>query len=136
VDAKKAGEKALTSKATGSQIRMLMAKMKPAEREMFQESYADALAQKMERFGDNRDVTIGLYNSPAERDKAEAIFGREGANKLEAFVNRERIYDFVREAVQGNSTTVRQMIEAGLMGGTAQSLLSGEFDPKHFGEAF
>jgi hypothetical protein len=101
-----------------------MAGMKPAERAMFQESYADALARKMDAMSDRRDVTTALFNSPQERAKIGAVFGPQGVDRLQAFINREKIFDAARHAL-GNSTTVRQMIEAGLAGGAAGGILSG-----------
>jgi hypothetical protein len=120
--AKDAAEKALKDpNLTSTQILQVMGGMKPGEKEMFQEAYADAMARRYEGLGENRDVT-NLYNNPRDQKKAEAVFGPEGAKKLQAFVAREKIYDFRRKAVQGNSTTVRQMIEQGLIQGFGQGL--------------
>jgi hypothetical protein len=98
--------------------------MKPVEREMFQEAYADALARKMESTSDRRDITAAMFNSPQERAKIAAVFGPEGVNRLEAFTHRETVFDAARKAL-GNSTTARQLIEAGLAGGTIGGVLSG-----------
>jgi hypothetical protein len=124
-----AGQNALNYKGDPSDLKLALAKMKPAEAGMFQEAYADALARKAESMGDNRDVTLGLFNSPQDRAKIAAVFGQPGVDKLQAFVTRERIYDASRKAL-GNSTTVRQMIESGLAGGAAGGYLSN-WDPKY-----
>ena len=113
-------------------IQRAMAGMKPAERGMFQESYADSLAAKLEATGDNRDITNSLFNSPQERKKIGAVFGPHGIDKIQAFVNREKIYDAARKAL-GNSTTVRQMMEAGLAGGAVGAYL-GNGDPRSIAE--
>ncbi len=123
-----AGQRAVgDTKATATQLKLAMNGMKPAEREMFQESYADELARKMENVSDRQDITGRLLNSPQTRAKFAAVMGPQAANTMEAFVNREMIYDAARKAL-GNSTTVRQMMEAGLAGGVGSLALTG--DPK------
>lgn len=121
-----AGQAALNFKGDIRELQRAMAEMKPAEREMFQEAYADALARKVENVSDNQNVTNRLYNSPQERQRNAAILGQGAADRLGAFVDRERVFDAVRNAL-GNSTTARQMIEAGLAGGLAGSYLSGDW---------
>jgi hypothetical protein len=134
-----AGVKALSGKdANGKaiapeQLRLIVNNMKPAEQGMFQESFADALARKAESAGDNRDITNSIFNSPQQRKIIGAVFGPQGIDTMQAFVNRERIFDAARKAL-GNSTTARQMIEAGLAGGAGGAFLSGG-DPRETLEA-
>lgn len=122
-----AGQNAINEKNVG-QLKLAMAKMKPAEREMFTESYLDAYANKVEGMSDRTDVTGRIFNNPRERAKLTAIAGPQAADTMQAFLQREKIYDASRKAL-GNSTTVRQMIEAGLAGGAAgaglETYLSG-----------
>ena len=122
-----AGTKAASdTKTNAGTLKLAMNGMKPAEREMFQEAYADAMAAKVGKMADNRDVTNAVFNSPAERAKVGAVFGQDGVDKMQAFVSRERIFDAARKAL-GNSTTARQMIEAGLAGGAAGGYLTGDW---------
>lgn len=123
-----AGEIAVNAKNIG-ELKMAMAKMKPAEREMFQESFADKWARNIEGTADNRDVTGKLMFSRLDRQRVEAVLGPQAAQTMNAFRQRELIYDSARKAM-GNSTTVRQMIEAGLAGGAVGGYLS-DWDPKH-----
>jgi hypothetical protein len=118
-----AGAKAVNYKGNLGPLKQTLVRMSPAEREMFQESYADALATKFEGMPDRSDVTTRLFNSPQDRAKIDAVFGPQGTQTLEAFLRRENIFDAARKAL-GNSTTVRQMIEAGLAGGA----IGGYFD--------
>lgn len=121
-----AGAQAINFKGNANELRLALNGMRPAEREMFQEAYADALARKMESTSDNRNITAALFNSPQERAKIGAVFGPQGINRLEAFLHRETVFDAARKAL-GNSTTVRQMIEAGLAGGAIGSYLTGDW---------
>jgi hypothetical protein len=128
-----AGQEALNFKGDIRDLQRTMAQMKPAEREIFQESYADAMARKAEGVSDNQDVTNRIYNSPQERQRVAAVLGQPAADRLGAFVDRERVFDAVRKAL-GNSTTARQMIEAGLAGGAAGGYLTGDW--RGAGEGF
>jgi len=74
----------------------------------------------------------GIMASPNERRMATAIFGPGGAAQLEARMHMERIMDGARQAM-GNSTTARQLIEAGLAGGAIGGFASG-WDPMSIGQ--
>jgi hypothetical protein len=50
------------------------------------------------------------------RNELELVLGRARAHELQTLLRSERIMDRPRTAVQGNSTTVRQLAELGLMG--------------------
>jgi hypothetical protein len=123
-DALDAGAKAVNYKGNLGPLKQTLARMGPAEREMFQEAYADTLASRVEAMSDRTDVTNRLFNSPQDRAKIDAVFGQSGTRALEAYIRRESIFDYARKAL-GNSTTVRQMIEAGLAGGAVGSYFGG-----------
>lgn len=121
-----AGQKAVTSNAPIEKLRQAMSKMGPAEKEMFQEAYADTWASNIEKAPRNRDLTnrADLANSINSDRKLGVVFGQQKADRIAALAQREKIYDASRK-VLGNSTTVRQMIEAGLAGGAIGSFLDG-----------
>src|SRR5215470_5965761 len=87
------------------------------EQSLFREGYASALAQKMENLSDRTNVTNQIFQSPQARKMIDAVFGPRGSDQIEAFIRRENIMDASRKAL-GNSTTARQLITAGLAGGT------------------
>ena len=130
-----AGSKAVNYRGPIITLRQQLNGMKPAEREMFQEAYADTLASRVEATADRTDLTNKLFSSPQERAKIDAIFGDQGTRAFEAFLRRENIFDSARKAVSGNSTTARQLIELGLSHGAkalgtgaAGSLIGGFFN--------
>lgn len=122
-----AGQQAVNFKGDISELKQAMAGMKPAERQMFQEAYADQLARNVENTSDRQDITGKVLNSPQSRQRFQAVMGPGALQTMEAFLNREQIYDAARKTL-GNSTTVRQMMEAGLAGGLGGYALTG--DPK------
>jgi hypothetical protein len=107
-----------------------MRKMNPQERDLFKEGYASDLADRViGNIRDSRDITKAIFATPNERRLAATIFGAGGMKTLENRMSLETIMDASRKAM-GNSTTARQLIEAGLAGGALEGYLSG-WDPSH-----
>lgn len=128
-NALEAGQKLAGKKVDPEQIAGIMKKMKPDERDLFREGYASDWANRViSNISDTRDITKAMFNSPNERARALAVFGPAGLTKMEARMSLETIMDGARKAM-GNSTTARQLIEAGLAGGTLEGYLSG-WDPQ------
>jgi Inorganic Pyrophosphatase len=122
----------ITSPADQLAARRAIARMTPVERALFARGYASRLADMVERSGDNRSVlNAAFFNNGAARQRTELALGAQNARQLEALLRAERIVDRARSAVTGNSTTARQLIEAGLAGGATGSLVEQDFQPSH-----
>ena len=116
-NALEAGRKLAGKRVDPQDISDVMRKMKPDERELFREGYASDWANRViSNVSDSRDITKAMFNSPNERARALAVFGPAGMDKMQARMSLETIMDGARKAM-GNSTTARQLIEAGLAGG-------------------
>jgi hypothetical protein len=127
-NALEAGQKLAGKKVDPQVISDVMRKMKPDERELFQEGYAsDWAGRVIGNISDSRDITKAMFNSPNERARALAVFGPAGMAKIQTRMTLETIMDGARKAM-GNSTTARQLIEAGLAGGALEGYMSG-WDP-------
>jgi hypothetical protein len=129
-NALEAGRKLAGKKMDPEEVTSILRQMKPDERALFQEGYASDLANRV--IGSMKDTTNitkgnGLLQSPNERKMAAAIFGPGGVAQIHARMYLETIMDGARQAM-GNSTTARQLIEAGLAGGVGAGLYSG-WDP-------
>ncbi|MBP9804998.1 MAG: hypothetical protein KBE22_08860 [Candidatus Accumulibacter sp.] len=123
-----AGRALAGKKPPAEEVKAIMRKMQPDERALFQEGYASDLVEKViNRMKDTQDVTKAMFNSPNERQLAAAIFGPGGMAMLRARMTLETIMDGARQAM-GNSTTARQLIEAGLAGGAISGVATG-WDP-------
>jgi hypothetical protein len=126
-NALEAGQKLAGKKVDPKVIRDVMAKMKPDERELFREGYAsDWAGRVIGNISESRDITKAMFNSPNERARAMAVFGPGGMAKMEARMSLETIMDGARKAM-GNSTTARQLIEAGLAGGAIEGYMTGDW---------
>lgn len=126
-NALEAGRKLAGKNVDPDILSQTMRKMKPDERDLFREGYASDWANRViGNMRDSRDITKAMFNSPNERKRALAVFGPAGIQKIENRMTLETIMDGARKAM-GNSTTARQLIEAGLAGGA----LGGYFDGFH-----
>jgi hypothetical protein len=116
-DALEAGEKFLSSNAPINDARRAFGQMSAPERDLFQQGFIQSLTQKIESNGDRRNVLNAIAQSPRAREQMELAMGPQGAREFEAMLRVEGIMDLARGAVQGNSTTARQLTELGLAGG-------------------
>lgn len=129
-DALEAGAKFITSKMKADEARRALAKMKPQERELFAEGARTELIQKVRSIGDSRDVTKAFANNPAAREQLEVALGKDGANRLIAGLDIERTMGLIRTAVQGNSSTVQQLIASGGASSAGYGYLTGDISPQ------
>lgn len=116
-DALEAGQQAVSSKMKNREMAAGLAKMSPAERKLFQDGFVDRYVQAIREVPDRRSVLNQIANSTASRERLNLALGTEKAKALEAFLRIEGVMDTARSAVQGNSTTARQLAELGLAGG-------------------
>jgi len=129
-NALEAGQKLAGKKVDPKQIIDVMRQMKPDEKDLFREGYASDWADRViKNISDTRDITKAMFNSPNERARALAVFGQDGLNKMQARMTLETIMQGAKNAM-GNSTTAKQLIEAGLAGGLVGGYESG-WDWKH-----
>lgn len=99
------------------QARAALARMSPQERQLFQDGYVSRLVETIEKTGDRRNIVNQIAQTPAARQEIQMALGPQRAAELEAVLRIEGIMDLARGAVQGNSTTARQLVELGLAGG-------------------
>jgi hypothetical protein len=128
-DALEAGQKFVAARGKNSEYARAIGKMSEPERKLFADGFASELATKINETGDRRSVLNSVFNSPNARERVRMALGPEKAKEFEAFMHVETMMDGLRQAVTGNSTTARQLAEAGLAGGLAGGVLSGG-DPR------
>jgi hypothetical protein len=127
-DALEAGQKFVSSGMSSADARRALAKMSPQERQLFQDGFVSEFIGTLEKVGDRRSILNKIAESPAAREKLNIALGRQRAEELEAGLRVEGIMDLARNAVQGNSTTARQLAELGLAGG-AYGFSGGGINP-------
>jgi len=131
-DALDAGAKFVSSNMPNIDARKAFAKMSEPERKLFQDGFASELANKIESLSDKRDVINSIFGSPKAREKVEIALGPARMKEFEVRLRLEDIMTQTRRAVQGNSTTARQLIEAGIAGGAANTMATGDYSPGNF----
>jgi len=114
-----------------------LSKMGPAERKLFETGFVSNLIAKIEDLKDGQDVVKQIFNSEFARGQIKRVLGGTRANELEAKLLAERAMNGIKNAVQGNSTTTRQWIEAGAAGGVGTFGGYGiyDMDPQKIGTA-
>jgi hypothetical protein len=77
------------------------------------------------------EATINLLRRPAQQEAAQAALGPQGSERLNQRLGTENMFNATNRELVGNSTTARQLVEAGLLGagGAAGGYLTGYADP-------
>lgn len=130
-DALEAGQKILSSKMKNSEIAQGLAKMTPGERRLAQDGFVSEYIAKLREQGDRRSVLNKIAESPASRERIKMVLGAKKADELESVLRVEGVMDLARGAVQGNSTTARQLAELGLAGGAGFMGNGGDISNVH-----
>jgi hypothetical protein len=125
-NALEAGRNFVTRDMAPNEARRALAQMTPTERQLFQDGFVSDYMAKLNEVGDRRNVLDKINGSPAARERLNIALGPQRAQELEARLRVENIMDYSRRAVQGNSSTVRQLVELGLGSGTGFQLSGGD----------
>lgn len=112
-----AGENFVKLNKNLGEARRALAKMSPEERELFRQGFAARLIDDINGTRDRVNVLNKIAQSPQARQKMEMALGPQGYQRVEAFLTVEQAMDRLRTAVQGNSTTARQLYNLGMAGG-------------------
>lgn len=126
-NALEAGQNYVASNFAAAETRRALSKMSPTERELFQDGFVSRFIETLEKTGDRRNVLNQISASPAAREKLTIAIGPQRAAELEAGLRIEGIMDLARSAVQGNSTTARQLAELGFAGGAGSLGIHGAY---------
>ena len=118
-NALEAGQAFVTSRMENREARAALAKMSPLEKQLFQDGYVDAFVRQVREGKDRQSIMNTIATSDAARERLSIALGPDKAKELEAMLHVEGVMDLARNAVQGNSTTARQLAELGLAGGAA-----------------
>lgn len=127
-DALEAGSNFVNLNVDLNAARRAVAKMNPAERALFEEGFVSSLLDRVSKVGDRANVVQRIWGNPKVREQIKVALGPTKAREFETFMAVETIMDLPRSALQGNSTTVRQLAEMGLagtVGGFGSGLASG-----------
>jgi hypothetical protein len=122
-DALQAGREFVKSTMDNAEAAKALGKMSKPERDLFAEGFVSDLVNNVRNIGDRQTVINKIYNTPNAKQRVLMALGPERAKKLEAFLHVETVADRLRNAVNSNSTTARQLAEMGLAGGGSGAML-------------
>lgn len=132
-NALEAGQRFVTENFAIPQTRAALARMAPAERQLFQDGFVSRYMEMLSNIPDRADVVRRIYHNDTARQKIEMALGPQRARELEAMLRVENIMQQGLRAVQGNSSTAMQILGAGLAGAGGGGFLG--FDPSTSGLA-
>lgn len=118
-DAVEAGQKFFRQNSLSDlgAARKALAAMPEHERKLFAQGFAAEMAHAGTGTGDTKNLAIQAWlNNPNARAKMELALGPEQAGKIQSFVGVESAMNKLRSATQGNSSTMRQLLDSGLFG--------------------
>jgi hypothetical protein len=131
-DALDAGQKFALGKFDFDEVADMASKMKPKERDLFEEGFVSAYLNKISGTNDRRDLTKILMSDDKARKSFEVALGPQKTRELEAFLHIEKVMESAKDAL-GNSTTAKQLRDmgaAGILSGAAGGVSTGgSFDP-------
>lgn len=110
-DALEAGQKFASAKGQNFEYAKSIAQMSEPEKKLFTHGFLSELQAKIGEGGDRRDLINKIASSPAARQRIEMVVGQQNYAKVEVFLRAESIMDQLRKAVQGNSSTARQLAD-------------------------
>ena len=108
-DALEAGAKFATAKGQNQEYARAISELSGPERQLFAHGFMSALENQVREVPFRQNVLSKIDQSPAARQRIEMAVGRDRAETLRTFLHAESIMDMLRTAVQGNSTTARQL---------------------------
>lgn len=140
-DALEAGQKFATAEISDmGAARAAHAKFSPAEKKLFASGLASAVLNKIGRVPDTADVINGVFRSPQAREVLEMGLGKRAAKELEHFVRVENAMKLTKQAIQGISNPVQQLLALGIRTGTSAGSVGygtgaafGGLDPRNWG---
>lgn len=124
-NALEAGQNFVSSRLDNRAARDALSQMTDQQRQLFQDGFVSRFVEQMREVPDRANVLNRIGQSPAARERLNIALGPQRSAELEAMLRTENIMDRARGAVQGNSTTARQLVELGLAGGANTALGGG-----------
>ena len=102
-----AGKNILSTSASPQEIGAAISKMTPAQQNIFGYGAASAIMQKPANVSDLRNV-VGMFNTPAIREKLQLAMGPQKADQLETWFRVESSMNILKNSIGGNYSTAEQ----------------------------
>ena len=135
-DALEAGAKFAASQGKNQEYAKTIARMSEPEKKLFQHGFLSELQNRIGEGRDRRDIIDRIAGSTAARQRIEMVVGQGNFARVEVFLRAESIMDQLRKAVQGNSTTARQLADmAAIPGLVGAGTYAGSGDVQNAGLA-
>jgi hypothetical protein len=140
-DALEAGQKFVTTKPSDlGEATAAFNKFSPQEKKLFASGFASSLLDKIGSTPDTVNVVNKVFANPQARAQIELALGARAAADLESFVRVENAMQLTKQAIQGGSNTVQQLLSLGIKTGGSSAGIGygtgaafGGMDPRQWG---
>ncbi len=140
-DALEAGQKFVTTKPSDlGDATAAFNKFSPQEKKLFASGFASSLLDKIGSTPDTVNVVNKVFANPQARAQIELALGARAAKELESFVRIEDAMQLTKQAIQGGSNTVQQLLALGIKTGGSSAGIGygtgaafGGLDPRNWG---
>lgn len=140
-DALEAGQKFVTTKPSDlGEATAAFNKFSPQEKKLFASGFASSLLDKIGSTPDTANVVNKVFANPQARAQIELALGARAAKELESFVRIEDAMQLTKQAIQGGSNTVQQLLALGIKTGGSSAGIGygtgaafGGLDPRNWG---
>ncbi len=112
-------------KMSAEEVKATLGKLSASEQEMFRLGAKQALFHRLEQGASTRDLTDGVFAAPAMQKKLAELFpDRQSFRKFQKSLVVEAKMADSRKAMQGNSTTAKQLAEGEQAGKDSRLVMS------------
>lgn len=140
-DALEAGQKFVSTKLSDvDEATAAFNKFTPTEKKLFASGFASSLLDKIGSTPDTVNVINKIFANPQARAQVELALGARAAKELEPFLRVENAMQLTKQAVQGGSNTVQQLLALGIRTGGSSAGIGygtgaafGGLDPRNWG---
>lgn len=140
-DALEAGQKFVTTKPSDmAEATAEFNKFTPVEKKLFATGFSTSLLDKIGTTPDTANVITKVFGNPAARQQIELALGARAAKELEPFLRVENTMQLTKQAIQGGSNTVQQLLALGVKAGGSSAGVGygtgaafGGLDPRNWG---
>lgn len=115
-NALEAGQNFARGGVQNDQARAALRGMTESQRQLFQDGFVSQFINGLGDVSRRRDVLNRINQSDNATEALNIALGANRTRELEAFLRVENVMNSLRQQVQGNSTTARQLVELGAVG--------------------
>jgi hypothetical protein len=102
------------TRMSNDELRYNLAHMSETERNLFKDGFIGEYSQFLSSHEANRNLLTKIKTAPKAQERLEIVMGKQKYAEFEAMLRIEGIEQATKEAIGGNSATVRRAVQLGM----------------------